>query len=169
MMSVVSTIALVVGVLFGLWCFGRQAVSWLLILVHTSMINSKASFYELYDRADDEVSFEWYKDHNKDTKKYADYLKLHADARESAYASFERTSRSLKKSLLLRVVPIALAPAIIFWTNWYFYLAGIGIIFVMLVGYEVARHGFRPGFYQRLVIYTILNTYTKNLAKAAQQ
>ena len=169
MISIVSIIALVVGVLFGLWCFDRQAISWLFILLHTSNFSSKASFYELYDRADDEVSFEWYKDHNKNIKKYADYLKLHADARESAYATFQRTSSSLKKSLLFRVIPIAVAPAIIFWSNWYFYLLGVGIIFVILVGYEVARHGFRPGFYQRLVVYTLLNTYVKNHSKATQR
>ena len=58
MISIVNIIALVVGVLFGLWCFGRQAISWLFILLHTSNFSSKASFYELYDRADDEVSFE---------------------------------------------------------------------------------------------------------------
>jgi hypothetical protein len=169
MITIVNIIALVIGVLFGFWCFGRQAISWLFILIHTSMISSKASFYELYDRADDEVSFDWYKDHNKDIKKYADYLKLHAAARESAYASFKRTSRSLRRSLLLRVIPIALAPAIIFWTNWHFYLAGVGIIFIAMVGYEAARHGLRPGFYQRLVIYTILSTYTNNLAKVTQR
>jgi len=169
MIKIVNVIALVVGVLFGLCCFRRQAISWLFILVHTSTLNSKAGFYELYDRADDEVSFEWYKDHNNATNSYADYLKLHADARESAYASFQRTSRSLKKSLLLRVVPIALAPAIIFWSNWYFYLLGVGSIFMALVGYEITRHGFRPGFYQRLVVFTVLSSFAKRRTTAAQQ
>ena len=103
------------------------------------------------------------------SKKYADYLKLHADARESAYGSFQSTIHSLKKSLLFRIFPIALAPAIIFWTNWYFYLMGVAVIFVVLVGYEIVRHGFRPGFYQRLVVYTLLNTYVKNRTKADQQ
>ncbi len=169
MISIMNIVAIIVGVLFGLWCFGRQAVSWLFILMHTATLNSKSNFYELYDRADDDISFERYKAHNKAIKKYADYLKLHADARESAYGSFQNTIHSLKKSLLFRIFPIALAPAIIFWTNWYFYLMGVAIIFVVLVGHEIVRHGFRPGFYQRLVVYTLLNTYVKNRTKADQQ
>lgn len=169
MISIMNIVAIIVGVLFGLWCFGRQAVSWLIILMYTATLNSKSNFYELYDRADDDISFEWYKAHNKAIKKYADYLKLHADARESAYGSFQNTIHSLKKSLLFRIFPIALAPAIIFWTNWYFYLMGVAIIFIVLVGYEIVRHGFRPGFYQRLVVYTLLNTYVKNRTKADQQ
>jgi len=88
MINLMNVIAIVAGVLFGLWCFRRQAISWLFILVHTSTLSSKAGFYELYDRADDEVSFEWYKDHNHTIKRYADYLNLHAEARELAYASF---------------------------------------------------------------------------------
>src|SRR5690606_21958091 len=60
--------------------------------------------------------------------------------------------------LLLRVVPIVLAPAVIFWSNWYFYLLGVGSIFLALVGYEIALHGFRPGFYQRLVVFTVLSS-----------
>lgn len=168
-MGIMSTIALVAGMLFGFWCFGRQAINWLFILIHTTAFSSRAIFYELYDRADDEISFKWYKDHNKNINEYADYLRLHSDARESAYESFQSTYSSLKKSLLFRVFPLVLTPAILFWSNWYFYLIGVSATFIVLVGYEIARHGFRPGFYQRLVIYTVLNTYVKNYTKAAQQ
>lgn len=160
-MGVVSVIALVAGILFGFWCFGRQAISWLFILVHTAVFSSEDTFYKLYDQADDEVSFEWYKDHNKGIKEYTDYLKLHSDARESAYELFQSTYSSLKRSLLFRVFPLALAPTVLFWSNWHFYLIGVGVILIAFVGYEIAQHGFRPGFYQRLVIYTILNRYTK--------
>ena len=68
-MSIMNIVAIIVGVLCGLWCFGRQAVSWLFILMHTATLNSKSNFYELYDRADDDISFEWYKAHNKAIKK----------------------------------------------------------------------------------------------------
>lgn len=161
MMGIMSIIALVAGILFGFWCFGRQAISWLFILVHTTVFSSEAIFYRLYDRADDEITFAWYKDHNKNIKEYADYLKLHSDARESAYESFQSTYSSLKKSLLFRTLPLVLAPAVLFWSNWYFYLFGVGVALIVLVGYEIAQNGFRPGFYQRLVIYIILNKYTK--------
>lgn len=51
-MGVVSVIALVAGILFGFWCFGRQAISWLFILVHTAVFSSEDTFYKLYDLTD---------------------------------------------------------------------------------------------------------------------
>lgn len=161
MINTMEIIAIVAGVLVGLWRYGRQAISWLFIIVYSLAFSSKTSFYELYDRADDELSFEWYKDHNKNIRKYADYLKLHADARSSAFGSFRKTNEALKRSLLFRVIPISLLPAILFWTNWYLYLIGVVVIVVVLVSYELARHGVRPGFYQRLVVFTILSTYAE--------
>lgn len=161
MMSAVNIIAVIAGLLIGLWCYGRQATSWLFIIVHMSPFSSKADFYELYDRADDETSFRWYKDHNGSIVKYADYLKLHADARPSAYGLFKSTYDTLKRSLFFRIVPISLLPAIIFWTHWYFYLIGVVTSLIILISYEITKHGVRPGFYQRLAVYTVLNTHAK--------
>jgi hypothetical protein len=168
MIELMSIVALIVGILFGLWCFGQQTVSWLFIILHTAAFSSKKGFYDLYDMADDEVSFKWYIDHNDSIKKYADYLKLHADARDSAYRTFKSTYGALKKSLFFRTIPIAIAPAVLFWSNWYFYLLGVVLALVGLVVYEVVKNGFRPGFYQRTTIYTTLSTYAKNSTKADQ-
>jgi hypothetical protein len=168
MMSAVNIIVIIAGLLIGLWCYGRQAISWLFIIIHMSAFSSKASFYELYDRADDETSFRWYKDHNGSIVKYADYLKLHADARPSAYGLFKSTYSALKRSLFFRIIPISLLPAIIFWTYWYFYLIGVGATLTILISYEIAKHGIRPGFYQRLAVYAILNTYAKKQSTADQ-
>lgn len=169
MIDLMSIVALVVGILFGYWCIGRQTVSWLFVILHTAAFSSTKGFYDLYDTADDDVSFKWYKDHNSSIKKYADYLKLHADARSSAYKTFKSTYDTLKRSLAFRVVPIALAPAILFWSNWHFYLVGVVITVVGLVAYEIAKNGFRPGFYQRLAIYTTLSTYAKSSSKANRE
>lgn len=167
MIEIMSIVALVVGILFGFWCF-REAVSWLFVILHTSAFSSKKGFYDLYDMADDEVSFKFYRDHNKGIRKYADYLKIHAAARPSAYKTFRKTYDALMKSIFTRILPIALIPAIVFWSNWYFYLAGVVIMLIGFVAYELSKHGFRPGFYQRLVVFTVLNTYSKDKARADQ-
>jgi len=168
MIETMSIVALVVGILFGLWCFGGQKISWLFTILHSSVFSTKKGFYDLYDMADDDVSYKWYTDHNRGIKKYADYLKLHAEARSSAYTTFKETYDVLVKSFLTRILPIALAPAVLFWSNWYFYLIGIAVTFIVLVAYEVAKNGVRPGFYQRLVVYTTLSTYAKKKTKADQ-
>lgn len=164
MIDLMSIIVLVIGILFGFWCFGRQVVDWLFTILHTSAFSTKKGFYDLYDMADDKVSYKFYKDHNKDVQKYADYLKLHAEARPAAYKTFRSTYDALTKSLFFRTLPVALAPAILFWSNWYFYLLGVFTAFACLVVYEISKNGLRPGFYQRLVVFTVLNTYCKTKA-----
>ncbi len=169
MIEVMNIVALAVGFLFGLWCFGRNTISWIFIIFHSSAFSTKTGFYNLYDMADDEVSFEWYRDHNSGVNKYTDYLKLHADARPSAYETFKETYDALVKSLAFRTLPIALAPAILFWTNWYFYLAGVVIILLGLTAQEVVKNGIRPGFYQHIAIYNTLSTYAKSRVRADQE
>ena len=168
MINLMNMVAIIVGILFGYWCFGKQTVSWFFVIFHTAAFSSKEGFYNLYNMADDEVSFKWYVDHNGSIKTYADYLKLHADARSSAYKTFKSTYDILKKSLAFKILPSSLAPAVLFWSNWYFYVLGVAILLVVLVGYEVVRYGFRPGFYQRLAIYTTLSTYAKSKSRAVQ-
>lgn len=162
MIETMELIALVVGILFGYWCIGRKAIEWLFVVLYSSAFSTKKSFYNLYDIADDDVSFEWYKDHNKHVKKYADYLKLHAAARSSAYETFKTTYDALSKALLTKILPISVAPAILFWGNWYFYLLGVVITVAILIVREVAKYGYRPGFYQRVAVFNSMNTYYKN-------
>lgn len=168
MIDLMSIVALVVGILFGLWCFGGQRTGWLFTIFHSSIFSTKKGFYNLYDVSDDEVSYEWYVGHNDGIKKYADYLKLHADARESAYDTFKGMYDAIIKSFVTRILPISIAPAILFWSNWYIYLIGVVTGLGLLVAYEVAKYGVRPGFYQRLVIYATLNTYAKKKSKSDQ-
>jgi hypothetical protein len=169
MIGIMSVIAFLVGVTFGYLFVGKEKIGWLLGIFHTSSFSSKEGFYSLYDMADDELSFKLYKDHNKTIKKYADYLKVHADARSTAYKSFKHTNNLLKNILVFRVLPILLIPAIIFWSNWYYYLAGVAISVVYFIGYEIYKYGIRPGFYQRVIIFTILSGYYRDKSKADQQ
>ncbi len=164
MIEIMSAIALVVGILFGLWVFGvnrRMNISWLLVIFHSSPFSTKQGFYNLYDMSDDEVSFKWYRKHNGSIEKYADYLRLHADARSSAYETFQQNYRGLQRLFVYRLLPILLIPAVLFWKNWYFYLIGVVATFVILFTYELSKNGFRSGFYQRLVVYTVLSNYAK--------
>jgi hypothetical protein len=163
-----SIVALAIGILFGLWCFGGQRTGWLFTIFHSSIFSTKKGFYNLYDVSDDEVSYEWYSGHNDGIKKYADYLKLHADARESAYDTFKGMYDAIVKSFLIRILPISITPAILFWSNWYLYIIGVFASVGLLVVYEIAKYGVRPGFYQRLVIYTTLSTYAKKKTKSGQ-
>lgn len=159
------TITVIVGILFGLWCYGRQAISWAFILFHTAAFGSRQDFYNLYDAADDETSFKWYRAHNQSVKKYADYIRLHSDAHDASYKIYQNTVRSLKRSMLVKIMPISLLPTVLFWTNWYYYIIGVVLAIVYLVIYELVRNGLRARFYQRLVIFTVLNTYSKTTSR----
>lgn len=168
MIGIMNIVALVIGSLVGLAFFGGKEITWLFVTLYMASYNSKSKFYDLYDVTGDEVSFKWYVDHNSDVHNYADYLKLHADARPSAYKTFCRTYKSLKKMLLWNI-PIILAPAILFWSNWYFYLAGVAMMFVAVVAYDFAKNNFQLNYYQRVVIFSMLSIYHKNKAKSDQE
>lgn len=162
MIGVMNIVALVAGIILGLLFFSGQTVSWLFIILHSSVFGSKKGFYGLYDVADDEVSFKFYKEHNKNIHNYADYLKIHAKAHDSAYKIFKSAHSTIVRSLLFRIIPIATIPTALFWSNWYLYLVGLLTSLICLVVYEISKNGVRPGYYQRLVIYTVLNTYQKS-------
>lgn len=165
MIEVMNIVALVIGALFGLWCFGwRGTISWIFVIFHSSAFSTKQGFYNLYDAADDELSYKRFLAHGSGIKTYADYLKLHADARMSAYEVFKETYDTLVKSLVFHIVPIALVPTVLFWSNWYFYLIGVAIILTGLIVSEVIKNGIRPGFYQRMVIYETLRAYENSSA-----
>lgn len=161
MIGLMAILAVIVGILVGLFCYSRQTISWILIVLHTAAFRSKQNFYQLYDAADDETSFKFYRTHNKTIEKYADYLKLHAKARDSAYGVYQNTIRGLKKSLV-KVFLISLVPSALFWSNWHYYLLGVVIVLVALILREIVKNGTRPGYYQRLAVFNVLNTYAKS-------
>lgn len=161
MIETMSIFAFGFGILFGYWCFGKRP-DWLFVTFHTAAFSSKRRFYELYDMADDEITYKFYTDHNRDIKSYADYLRLHAEARSSAYKSFSNTYGTIKRLLAFRILPISLIPAILFWSHWYFYVGGVAVAIAIPVVLEIYKYGLRPGFYQRLAVYVTLSAYTKD-------
>jgi len=168
MIGIMNIIALIIGIAVGVGFFHGKEITWLFITLYMAAFNSKEKFYDLYDVTDDELSFAWYVDHNADVSNYADYLKLHSEARPSAYKTFNRMYKSLKRMLLWNI-PIILAPAILFWSNWYFYLAGVAMAFIGFVAYDFAKNSFELNYYQRVVIFSMLSIYHKNKVKSDQE
>lgn len=165
MIETMNYIALIAGILFGFFFIGRQKINWLFIFLNSSPFSSKEGFYDLYDLADDEVSFQWYFGFENKVKKYADYLKLHAEARPTAYEEFRKSYDAITRALIY-IVPITIAPAILFWTNWYLYILGVFASLVAITGFGIAKNGLQPGFYQRVVIFTVLDKYVKSKQKS---
>lgn len=161
MIESMDLVALAIGILFGLLIFRKSTIDWILMLLHAGAFSNERNFYGLYDKLDDEESARMYKDHDKSVTKYADYLKLHAAARSSAYKTFGEMRKNLIRSLLLKVIPISLTPAVLFWNHWYFYVIGVAIALVIALAGELLRYGYRPAAKQRSVIFTTLSSYSK--------
>lgn len=65
------------------------------------------------------------------------FYKLHDKARGDIYKLFCHYRNQAMKDVLLRVSPVILLPAILFWQNWYYYLLGVGIAFSVLIAYRL--------------------------------
>jgi hypothetical protein len=113
----------------------------------------------MYAAADDEVTYEFYTDPSGAIKNYADYLRLHEAAKATAYKRFRYFYNNLVKGLFYRMLPISLAPAILFWSNWYYYVLGLGFGILGLALYKYFFKGGKIGFYQRLIVYAVLSNY----------
>lgn len=168
MIESMDIVALVIGILFSLLIFRKSTIDRILVLLHTGAFSNKRNFYGLYDKLDDEDSARMYKDHDKSVTKYADYLKLHAAARSSAYKTFGEIRKNLVRSLLFKVIPVSLIPAILFWNYWYFYVIGVLITLAIALTSELLRHGYRPVAKQRAIIFTTLSLYLKKKSNKDQ-
>ena len=139
MIDSMEYLALGAGLTFGLvYLHLSQAIDWILVVIHHAFFRSKESFYGLYDNTEQESVYE----HLKYTetiavKDYADYLRAPHAARSSAYKRFRRYYDTLVRVILVRVLPITLLPAILFWSNWYYYIGGTLIAFTVLTLYAI--------------------------------
>lgn len=160
MIELMEIVALVVGILFSFYYFRRSA-DYILILIYFSIFSTKERFGRLYDIADDEVTYSFIGNEFEGVKKYSDYYRLHEAARPTSYKHFHRYYKSIATLVLMKFLPIVLAPAILFWSNWYLYLVGVLITIIGLVVYKTFIKGYRAGFYQRLVILAVIKDYQK--------
>lgn len=160
MIELMEIVALVAGILFSFYYFRRSA-DYILILIYFSIFSTKERFARLYDLADDEVTYSFIGTQLDDVKKYSDYYRLHEAARPTSFKHFHRYYKGITTLLLKKFLPIVLAPTILFWSNWYFYLIGVLVTIIGLVVYKTFVKGYRVGFYQRLVIFAAINDYQK--------
>jgi len=154
-------LAIIVGITVGLLVLANRRIDFVLILLYFAHIQSRSAFEALYDNADDEATFSLNNHSELGIKTYADYLRLHEAVHETAYTRFRVFYDSLLRLFLTRMLPILVLPAVVFWSRWYFYLLGVLIAIIIVIGYKtvVARH--RIGFYQRMMIGAVLANYQK--------
>jgi hypothetical protein len=164
MMEFMEWLAIAAGVLIG-FIFLSPNVDYILIIIYYALFKSSYGFDAMYNAADDEATYNYYKTQSKEFKTYADYLRIHKAAQPSSYKRFRRYYDSLAKMLLTRTAPITLLPAIIFWSNWRYYLIGVFIIFVGLLAYKRFVERNRAGLYQRLMVFAVIRNYIKDTKK----
>lgn len=152
------------GALIGV-VFLSPNVDYILIILHYVLFKSRIGFDAMYDAADDEATYKYFKAQVKEFRTYADYLRIHNAAQPSSYERFRRYYDALVKKLLTRVIPIVLLPAVIFWLNWYYYLVGVLVVFVGLTSYKSFVKRSRSGLYQRLMVLAVLCDYIKDTKK----
>lgn len=167
MIDSMEYLALGVGVLFGLvYLQLSQAIDWILVVLHYMLFRSKENFYGLYDNTEQESVYEHLKyTETLDVRDYADYLRLHQAARPSAYKRFRKYYDALVKVLLVRVAPITLLPAILFWSNWYYYVEGLLIAFIVLALYAILVKPRGAGARKRLMVFAVMRDYLKDNKK----
>ena len=167
MIDSMEYLALGVGVLFGLvYLQLSQAIDWILVVLHYMFFRSKENFYGLYDNTEQESVYEHLKyTETLDVRDYADYLRLHQAARPSAYKRFRKYYDALVKVLLVRVAPITLLPAILFWSNWYYYVEGLLIAFIVLALYAILVKPRGAGARKRLMVFAVMRDYLKDNKK----
>lgn len=168
MIDSMEYLALGAGFTFGLlYLHLSQAIDWILVAIHYAFFRSKESFYGLYDNTEQESVYE----HLKYTetiavKDYVDYLRIHQAARPSAYKRFRRYYDTLVRVILVRVLPITLLPAILFWSNWYYYIGGILIVFTVLAFYAIIVKPRGAGARKRLMVFAVMRDYLKDSNKS---
>lgn len=167
MIDSMEYLALGIGLVFGVsYLRFSGSMDWLLIVLHYMFYRSKDSFYGLYDNADKESSYERMKILAPQSMgSYAKYLKIHQEARHSAYKRFTRYYSSLTRFLLVRTLPILLLPAVLFWGNWYYYVAGLLAAAILLGLYVVIVKPSSAGARKQLLVLAILKSYLKDQKK----
>lgn len=160
MIKLMEIIALVIGVIFGFYWY-RGVAEYMLTLLYLLPFRTKDKFEWLYDHADDEVTYNFIGDSLEGVQKYSDFYRLHQAARPSSFKNFQKYYKGLKSVFFNPKPLLILVPAIIFWTNWYLYLVGVILSLIGILLYKRVKNGQRAGFYQRLVILLVIESYQK--------
>lgn len=161
MMESMEWLAVGIGALIG-FIFLSPNVDYILIVLYYALFKSRIGFDVMYDAADDEATYKYFKAKAEELNTYADYLRIHNAAKPSSFKRFRRYYDTLVKMLLTRTVPIVLLPAVFFWSNWCYYLVGVLAVLVGLIGYKRFVKRSRVDMYQRLMVLAVLCDYIKD-------
>ncbi len=161
MMDTMEWFALGIGVIVGLIGYFR-VVDYIFIVFYYALFRTRRSYDAIYDAADDEVTYKHFKS-QLGIDSYADYLRLHKTVQPSSFERFLGYFKTLSTMIFLRITPLVLLPAIIFWTNWYYYVIGVSMALVLLLIYKRFVKGVRAGYYQRLMVFAVIDSYIKNI------
>lgn len=164
MMESMEWLAIGAGALIG-YIFLSTNVDYFLIVLYYALFKSRIGFDAMYDTADDEATYKYFKSKVKYFNTYADYLRIHKAAQPSSFKRFRRYYDALVEMLLTRIAPIVLLPAVIFWSDWYYYLVGVLAVLIGLIGYKRFVRRSRVGMYQRLMVLAVLCDYIKDTKK----
>jgi hypothetical protein len=161
MIELMEIIALVVGILIGLYWF-KGTAEYMLIILYLAPYRTKNKFKWLYDHTDDEVTYSFIGTQLDGVKVYSDYYRLHQAARATSFGYFQRYYEGLISIFFNLKAFIVFIPALLFWTHWYFYVLGFLAALIIVIFYKVSQNGFRIGYYQRLIIFAVIKDYQNN-------
>jgi hypothetical protein len=165
MMMPMELLAIATGMIVCWIVLADRRIDFVLILFYFVHVRSRGAFEALYENADDEATFSLNNHSELDIKTYADYLRLHQAVSQTAYSRFLGFYDKLVRLLLIRMLPVLLLPAILFWSRWYFYLLGTLVAGGIIVIYKTFIVRRKVGFYQRMLIGAILANYQKEQKK----
>lgn len=162
MIDTMEYLALGIGFIYGIGYLSySEAVKWLPIVFFYSFYRTKDGFYGLYDTTDDEDAYKAVKSLGVlKVASYAEYLRIHQVARSSAYKRFKHYYSALMKYLIVRIVPILVLPAILFWGTWYLFVIGVSLaLIVMIINATVIAPG---NLYvgRRLMVFAVMKQYS---------
>ena len=160
-------IALFAGLLVGLLYLRRRRVfDWVVIYFVFNKYRDSKQFYKLFDLLNDETIVQ-YIDGLGIVDDHDSYKKIHKEVRPLAHKKAMYYYGHVARMVFTQAIPICLFPAIIFWANWYFYIAGILTILACLLLYVLIVE---PGGFARrrdVIIISVLNEYIKEKDKDA--
>lgn len=161
--------AFAAGLAVGWLSLARRRIDYILLVIYFADIRTRSEFEAIYEMADDEAMFMRYKVSDPTVETLADYLQLHSSVRESAYNRYKRLYGQLLRSVLLYTPPAIILIALVFTKWWYYFLLGVGVMFVALFIHKIVVTNHRVGYYQRMMVAAILKAHQKDQKNAIQQ
>ncbi len=155
------------GLLIG-WWLAKSHTEYLLVIFYHFRYRDPLKYLELYDAQDSEYTFQMMQGQKDSPKNYAQYLLWHQSCRPKASETFKFYWDALVKQMIRDYLILLLLPALLFYRNWLFYVAGV---FLFHFGYFIYLHFIkqkRLGFYSIMIQTLIINEIRKKKPRSSQ-